>query len=132
MAFKFKEVFSGTQAALRADPAQALAAFRAQSRLGDGVDSAVAIRQFSVQVDEPAGLGGRDTAPNPVEYMLAALGSCQEMTYRRYANTLGTPSMVFQFDFPARSTCAASSTSTRACGRATKVSKPKRFWTVRL
>ena len=91
MAFKFKEVFSSAQAALSADPAQALATFRAQSRLGDGVDSAVAIRQFSVQVDEPAGLGGQDTGPNPVEYILAALGSCQEITYRLYADALGIP-----------------------------------------
>ena len=91
MTFKFRDVFSGTQAALSADPAQALAAFRAQSRLGDGVDSAVSIRQFSIQVDEPAGLGGQDTAPNPVEYILAALGSCQEITYRLYADALGIP-----------------------------------------
>jgi uncharacterized OsmC-like protein len=91
MAFKFKDVFSGTQAALGAEPAQAQAAFHAQSRLGSGVNSSVAIRQFNVAVDEPAGLGGQDTAPNPVEYVLAALGSCQEITYRLYADALGIP-----------------------------------------
>lgn len=91
MSFKFKDVFSGTQAALGADPVQAQAAFQAQSRLGDGVNSTVAIRQFNVAVDEPAGLGGQDTAPNPVEYVLAALGSCQEITYRLYADALGIP-----------------------------------------
>lgn len=73
------------------DPAQAQAAFHAQSRLGDGVNSAVSIRQFHVAVDEPPGLGGNDTAPNPVEYVLAALGSCQEITYRLYADALGIP-----------------------------------------
>ena len=51
----------------------------------------VAIRQFSVSVDEPAGLGGADTAPNPVEYIPAALGSCQEITYRLYADALRIP-----------------------------------------
>jgi hypothetical protein len=76
MTLKFKDVFTGTQAALSADPAQAQAVFQAQSRLGHGVNSTVAIRQFSVGVDEPPGLGGQDTAPNPVEYILAALGSC--------------------------------------------------------
>ncbi|WP_407175106.1 OsmC family protein [Bradyrhizobium sp. STM 3562] len=91
MTFKFKEVFSGTQAALGADPTQAQAEFHAQSRLGHGVNSNVAIRQFSVAVDEPAGLGGQDSAPNPVEYILAALGSCQEITYRLYADALGIP-----------------------------------------
>src|ERR1700759_4224334 len=91
MTFKFKDVFAGTQTALGAKPAQAQAVFEAQSRLGDGVNSAVAIRQFSVAVDEPAGLGGTDTAPNPVEYILAALGSCKEITYRLYADALGIP-----------------------------------------
>ncbi|WP_283815909.1 hypothetical protein [Bradyrhizobium glycinis] len=35
MSFRVKDVFTGTQAALGADPAQAQAAFHAQSRLGD-------------------------------------------------------------------------------------------------
>ena len=91
MTLKFKDVFTGTQAALSADPAQAQSAFHARSRLGDGVNSTVAIRQFSVGVDEPPGLGGQDAAPNPVEYILAALGSCQEITYRLYADALGIP-----------------------------------------
>lgn len=91
MSYKFKDVFTGTQTALSTDPAQAQAVFHAQSRLGDGVNSAVAIRQFNVGVDEPPGLGGQDTAPNPVEYILAALGSCQEITYRLYADALGIP-----------------------------------------
>ncbi|MEW6644881.1 MAG: OsmC family protein [Pseudomonadota bacterium] len=91
MTFKFKDVFKGTQAALGADPAQALATFEAQSRQGGGLDSTVSIRQFEVGVDEPEGLGGADSAPNPVEYVLAALGSCQEITYRLYADALGIP-----------------------------------------
>ena len=91
MTFRFKDVFAGAQAALGAAPAAAQAAFTAQSRLGEGLQSAVAIRQFSVGVDEPASLGGADSAPNPVEYVLAALGSCQEITYRLYADALGIP-----------------------------------------
>ena len=91
MTFKFKDVFTGTQAALDADAAQAQAVFHAQSRLGNGLNSTVAIHQFGVGVDEPPGLGGQDTAPNPVEYILAALGSCQEITYRLYADALGIP-----------------------------------------
>ena len=91
MSFRFKDVFTGTQTALGADPAQAQATFEAQSRQGHGLDSAVTVRQFTVGVDEPAGLGGQDTAPNPVEYVLAALGACQEITYRLYADALGIP-----------------------------------------
>jgi uncharacterized OsmC-like protein len=91
VSFKFKDVFSGAQAALGAEPAAAQAAFEAQSRQGEGLHSTVAIRQFSVGVDEPTSLGGADAAPNPVEYVLAALGSCQEITYRLYADALGIP-----------------------------------------
>ena len=91
MSFRFKDVFTGTQTALGADPAQAQATFEAQSRQGHGLDSDVTVRQFTVGVDEPAGLGGQDTAPNPVEYVLAALGACQEITYRLYADALGIP-----------------------------------------
>ncbi len=36
-------------------------------------------------------LGGTDTAPNPVEYALAALATCQEITYRLHADALGIP-----------------------------------------
>ncbi|RIK87045.1 MAG: osmotically inducible protein OsmC [Hyphomicrobiales bacterium] len=91
MPFKFKDAFDTTNAALAAEPDRAQATFTARSRLGDGVDSRVAVRQFDVAVDEPQALGGTDTAPNPVEYILAALGSCQEITYRLYADALGIP-----------------------------------------
>ncbi|MCA1395325.1 OsmC family protein [Bradyrhizobium sp. BRP56] len=91
MSFRFRQVFADTQQALGADPAQAQAVFQATSQLGDGVNSRVAVRQFNVSVDEPPALGGLDTAPNPVEYILAALGSCQEITYRLYADALGIP-----------------------------------------
>jgi putative redox protein len=91
MATTFKDVFSGTQAALGTEPGQATTTFAAQSSLRNGLNSSVAIRQFHVGVDEPPALGGEDKAPNPVEYVLAALGSCQEITYRLYADSLGIP-----------------------------------------
>ena len=34
-------------------------------------------------------LGGGDAGPNPVEVVLAALGSCQEITYKVYAAAMG-------------------------------------------
>ncbi|MFZ5974201.1 MAG: OsmC family protein [Bacillota bacterium] len=33
-------------------------------------------RTFTIMVDEPESLGGLDEAPNPVEYLLAALAGC--------------------------------------------------------
>jgi uncharacterized OsmC-like protein len=51
----------------------------------------VCVRDHSFAVDEPAPLGGTDTAANPVEYALAALGSCQVITYQFWAAKLGIP-----------------------------------------
>ena len=91
MTFRFKDVFSGAQDGFAAAPEQAQAVFEAVSRQAEGLRSTVTVRQFSVGVDEPPALGGTDAAPNPVEYVLAALGSCQEITYRLYADALGIP-----------------------------------------
>jgi uncharacterized OsmC-like protein len=86
-----REIIQDTQETLRAHPDQAKVVFSAASRQVDGLRSEAKIRQFTVTVDEPASLGGTDTAPNPVEYVLAALASCQEITYRAYATALGVP-----------------------------------------
>ncbi|WP_158814468.1 OsmC family protein [Methylocapsa sp. S129] len=91
MSINFKDIFDGTQSALKDAPDQANAWFEAQTRLGEGFNSTAAVRQFTTHVDEPTGLGGKDSAPNPVEYILVALGSCQEITYRLYADALKIP-----------------------------------------
>lgn len=42
----------------------------------EGVLSVADIGGKEVLIDEPPNLGGTDKAPNPVEYILAALGGC--------------------------------------------------------
>ena len=86
-----KDIIVATQADLRANPAHANAVFSADSRQVEGLRSETKIRQFSVTVDEPPNLGGTDAGPNPVEFVLAALATCQEITYRAYATALGIP-----------------------------------------
>lgn len=49
------------------------------------------IRDFIIHMDEPKSLGGSDTAPNPVELLLAALGACQEIMYSAYAAMMDIP-----------------------------------------
>ena len=86
-----KDIIVATQADLRANPDHALATFSANSRQVEGLRSETKIRQFSLTIDEPPTLGGTDTGPNPVELVLAALATCQEITYRAYATALGIP-----------------------------------------
>src|ERR1700730_1551496 len=90
-AMALKEIIVATQSDLRANPHNAVAPLPATSRQVDGLRSETKIRQFSLTVDEPPNLGGTDTGPNPVELVLAALATCQEITYRAYATALGIP-----------------------------------------
>lgn len=56
----------------------------------DGVQNQVSIRNFTpILVDEPDKLGGSDQAPNPVEYLLAAAGSCFAITFEVLASQNG-------------------------------------------
>ena len=88
---KFKKLFDDSQAVFRDDPSKAAAAFTVESRQVGGFQSSVQARQFRFHADEPEALGGEDTAPTPVEYLLAALSTCQEITYRLYADALEIP-----------------------------------------
>lgn len=78
-------------AGFRADSAKARVTFRAESALQDGFHSEVKLRDHQLTVDEPKGIGGSDRGPTPVELVLAALGSCQEITYRAFATAMGIP-----------------------------------------
>ena len=86
-----KRVIADTQGKFQADPASAAATFESHSRLQEGLCSRAAMRQHQLTVDEPEALGGTDQGPNPVELILAALGTCQEITYRAYATAMDIP-----------------------------------------
>lgn len=89
--FRYGAVIRDGAAAFAAAPSSALATFRVESRQEVGLKSRVRTRSFTIDVDEPPTLGGTDIAPSPVEYALAALATCQEITYRLHADALGIP-----------------------------------------
>ncbi|MCZ6454212.1 MAG: OsmC family protein [Alphaproteobacteria bacterium] len=86
-----KDAVETMQNELRANPDKAVATFVADSRQVQGLQSETKIRNFTITVDEPESLGGTDTGPNPVELILGALASCQEITYRAFAEALEIP-----------------------------------------
>ena len=89
MSDTLRETITATQENYRSQPNAANASFQSNSRLERGLRSDVSIRQHNLVIDEPPQLGGDDSGPNPVELVLAALGSCQEITYKAYATVLG-------------------------------------------
>ena len=91
MSEQLRELIVDTQAAFKEDADKAKATFGSSSSLQTGFQSRVSIREHGLTVDEPQALGGTDTGPNPVELILAALGTCQEITYRAYATVMGVP-----------------------------------------
>lgn len=72
-------------------PEPPVVTFAAATSLVDEYRTAVQIRDFALAVDEPPLIGGTDTGPTPVELVLAALGTCQEIVYATYARVLGIP-----------------------------------------
>ena len=85
-----KAALTGTMEAFGKNPNSAKLVFNAKTRLEEGVRCSATVRNFEpMGVDEPPELGGKDTAMNPVELMLVALGTCQEIMYAAYAAVMG-------------------------------------------
>jgi len=77
-------------ATVKKNPQIATSVFRASTYSNTpGFTVRSEVRGFTIPIDEPRELGGNDTAPNPVELLLAALGGCQEIVYRAFAAVLG-------------------------------------------
>jgi uncharacterized OsmC-like protein len=72
-------------------PEAPIASFTVETALVDGYRTEARIRDFNLVVDEPTTIGGSDLGPSPVELVLAALGTCQEIVYATYARVLGIP-----------------------------------------
>lgn len=81
-------IVTATQGAVDLDPAAATVTFTADGQATGTVATQLRTRGHRLTIDEPATLGGDDTGANPVEHALAALISCQVVTYRFWAAQL--------------------------------------------
>jgi len=71
-------------------PSAAATTWSAQVRWTGAFRSEAAVRGFApIASDEPKGLGGSDSAPNPVEQLLGALGNCLAVGYAANASVAG-------------------------------------------
>jgi uncharacterized OsmC-like protein len=76
--------------AVRDDATRGRTTWAARVTWRGGFASQARVRDFApVPSDEPAGLGGGDTAPNPVEQLLGALGNCLAVGYAANATVAG-------------------------------------------
>lgn len=74
------------------DPRRADVTLAVTCELVDGVEVEASVgRRHVVKVDEPRRVGGRGTAPNPVNYALAALGSCAAIGFGYWSDLLEIP-----------------------------------------
>lgn len=63
--------------------------YKAETKWIEGSKTETKIRDFKISIDEPLEFKGTNTAPNPVELLLATLGGCVILTYRDYAKKFG-------------------------------------------
>ena len=75
--------------AVKGNPDLGKTMWRARASWQGGLKAEAQIRQFKVAIDEPPDLGGTDTAPNPVELVLGALGGCLIIGYALNASVMG-------------------------------------------
>ena len=84
-------VIQQVRADLASAPEPPVVTFSASTSLLDEYKTEARVRDFTFLVDEPPLIGGADSGPTPVELVLAALGTCQEIVYATYARVLGIP-----------------------------------------
>jgi putative redox protein len=68
--------FEATRAAVAANPASGVATFTTVTHWDEGARARTTARSFVLQTDEPRPLGGTDAAVDPMELVLAAVGTC--------------------------------------------------------
>lgn len=75
---------------IQQSPADAQTTWRAEVQWTGGFRSESHVRDFApIPSDEPPVLGGTNSAPNPVEQLLGALGSCLAVGYAANASVQG-------------------------------------------
>ncbi len=80
------DTFEQTKEAIRNDPNLGKGTFSAVTEWMDGSLARTTARSFTIETDEPTPLGGTDKAIDPMELLLAAVGTCLQIGWVTHAN----------------------------------------------
>jgi putative redox protein len=83
------DAYDATRAAVETDPETGLGSFRTVTDWVDGARARTTARSFSIETDEPSPLGGTDKAVDPMELVLAAVGTCLTIGWVTHAARRG-------------------------------------------
>lgn len=83
------DTFDQTKEAIRNDPKIGQGTFSTVTEWVDGALARTTARSFTIETDEPAPLGGTDRAIDPMELLLAAVGTCLQIGWVTHANRRG-------------------------------------------
>jgi putative redox protein len=76
--------------AIQANPMLSTVLYKASTQWEEDVRCSATVRDFAPMIiDEPPELAGKNAGPSPVELILVALGTCQEIVYSAYASVMG-------------------------------------------
>lgn len=81
--------FDATRSAVEADPASGAGSFKSVTEWVDGARAKTTARSFTIETDEPSPLGGTDKAVDPMELLLASVGTCLTIGWVTHAARRG-------------------------------------------
>jgi uncharacterized OsmC-like protein len=83
------DAFDATREAVSNDPSIGQGSFTTVTTWQDGARAHTTARSFEIETDEPAPLGGTDAAVDPMELVLAAVGTCLSIGWVTQARKRG-------------------------------------------
>ena len=83
------DAFESTRDAVAQDAAVGKGSFTTVTTWEDGARAHTTARSFSIETDEPTPLGGTDAAVDPMELILAAVGTCLNIGWVTQARKRG-------------------------------------------
>jgi putative redox protein len=83
------QAFESTRSAVEADPSAGRGSFQSTTTWVDGARARTRARSFTIETDEPSPLGGTDQAVDPMELLLASVGTCLTIGWVTHAARRG-------------------------------------------